>query len=307
MSSQHDESPPDDLIRASPDLEAQTLPTEIEGLKPLAGSLSTQSVGETIEDEAFVLNFTWAGKPFQLELRGTDRVYDLKSAVQSETAVPPERQKYIGLVKGKLPGDECLVSQLGVPLKSKFVLVGTPEDKTFKDPHELNLSQFPDTSDNFDVAYGNGETAVAPADDPRNIRLITQKISECPINLINPPRPGKKLLVLDLDYTLVDSKPLLAGSLPPLECVRPTLHEFLEKAYEDYDIVIWSQTNYWWLESKLYECGIIGDETKRHKLLCVCDRKSMFPIFGQKNGQKYKHEVKPLSFLWQQPEFQGQW
>jgi hypothetical protein len=73
MSSQHDESPPDDLIRASPDLEAQTLPTEIEGLKPLAGSLSTQSVGETIEDEAFVFNFTWAGKPFQLELRGTDR------------------------------------------------------------------------------------------------------------------------------------------------------------------------------------------------------------------------------------------
>jgi hypothetical protein len=59
--------------------------------------------------------------------------------------------------------------------------------------------------------------------------------------------------------------------------------------YEDYDIVIWwarfgpcqrsapllddlrhstdrSQTNYWWLESKLYECGIIGDETKRHKV-----------------------------------------
>jgi hypothetical protein len=27
-----------------------------------------------------------------------------------------------------------------------------------------------------------------------------------------------------------------------------------------------SQTNYWWLESKLYECGIIGDETKRHKV-----------------------------------------
>lgn len=73
MSSQNDESPPDDLIRASPDVEAQTLPTEVEGLKPLAGSLSTQSVGETIEDEAFVFNFTWAGKPFQLELRGTDR------------------------------------------------------------------------------------------------------------------------------------------------------------------------------------------------------------------------------------------
>jgi len=68
---------------------------------------------------------------------------------------------------------------------------------------------------------------------------------------MNPPRPGKKLLVLDLDYSmyfwtehltvqltripshikaLVDSKPLLAGALPPMECLRPFLHDFLEQA-----------------------------------------------------------------------------
>lgn len=34
------------------------------------------------------------------------RVYDLKAALQGQTNVPPERQKILGLVKGKLPPDE---------------------------------------------------------------------------------------------------------------------------------------------------------------------------------------------------------
>ena len=62
---------------------------------------------------------------------------------------------------------------------------------------------------------------------------------------MNEPRPGKRLLVLDLDYSallicwnerdtdlvaaMVDTKPLIAGSLPSDECARPGLHEFLEQ------------------------------------------------------------------------------
>jgi len=61
---------------------------------------------------------------------------------------------------------------------------------------------------------------------------------------MNEPRAGKGLLVLDLDYStllsirvqdkvelipaIVDTKPMIAGSLPPSECARPGLHEFLE-------------------------------------------------------------------------------
>ena len=55
------------------------------------------------------------------------------------------------------------------------------------------------------------------------------------VNIIHPLREGKKLLVLDLDYTILDTKPLTSGSLPPPECARPGLHEFLEAIYPYYD------------------------------------------------------------------------
>lgn len=35
------------------------------------------------------------------------RVFDLKAALENLTTVPPERQKIIGLVKGKLPSDQA--------------------------------------------------------------------------------------------------------------------------------------------------------------------------------------------------------
>lgn len=68
------------------------------------------------------LFFTWSGKPFELDIAESDRcvtanyypdlcltllrVDDLKALLQSLTDVPPERQKILGLVKGKLPPDD---------------------------------------------------------------------------------------------------------------------------------------------------------------------------------------------------------
>lgn len=34
---------------------------------------------------------------------------------------------------------------------------------------------------------------------------------------------------------ILDTKPLISGSLPPAECARPGLHEFLEAIYPYYD------------------------------------------------------------------------
>ena len=76
--------------------------------------------------------FSWSSKPFALDIAESDRydrdvqgaiiaidglltgiepfrVFDLKAALFSLTNVPPERQKILGLVKGKLPPDEVRV------------------------------------------------------------------------------------------------------------------------------------------------------------------------------------------------------
>lgn len=61
------------------------------------------------------LVFAWAGKTFELEIAESDRVYDLKAALHSLTEVPPERQKILGLVKGKLPPDQARVLVRNIP------------------------------------------------------------------------------------------------------------------------------------------------------------------------------------------------
>ncbi|KAJ3770743.1 hypothetical protein FB446DRAFT_806238 [Lentinula raphanica] len=38
---------------------------------------------------------------------------------------------------------------------------------------------------------------------------------------------------------ILDTKPLMSGSLPPAECACPGLHEFLDARYTYYDICIW--------------------------------------------------------------------
>jgi ubiquitin-like domain-containing CTD phosphatase 1 len=43
-----------------------------------------------------------------------DTIGDLKSLLWTLTSVPPERMKLLGLVKGKLPGDEQEMGSLGL-------------------------------------------------------------------------------------------------------------------------------------------------------------------------------------------------
>ena len=56
------------------------------------------------------------------------------------------------------------------------------------------------------------------------------------MQVLNAPRPGKKLLVADIDYTIFD---LNSSAERAEELARPFLHQFFAAAYADYDIVIW--------------------------------------------------------------------
>jgi ubiquitin-like domain-containing CTD phosphatase 1 len=109
----------------------------------------------------------------------------------------------------------------------------------------------------FDVDVSEDlATATAYKNDQRNIRKIKEATQKLQINIIHPLRESKRLLVLDIDYSswfsllrmvpfsicrlaILDTKPLTSGSLPPAECARPHLHEFLESVHPYYDICIW--------------------------------------------------------------------
>ena len=112
--------------------------------------------------------------------------------------------------------------------------------------------------------------------------------------LINPIRPGKKLLVLDLDYTLFDMK----GTSEDWRVLkRPGTHRFLTAMYQHYEIVIWSQTSWRWLELKLTELGILTHPA--YKVCFVLDKTSMFSIHSPDgNGGQRKHHVKCLELIW---------
>jgi len=58
---------------------------------------------------------------------------------------------------------------------------------------------------------------------------VEKRVREYQITEINPPREGKNLLVLDIDYTLFDHR---SSAETGYELMRPYLHEFLTQAYK---------------------------------------------------------------------------
>lgn len=54
----------------------------------------------------------------------------------------------------------------------------------------------------FDIDFSHDPAAAAAyKNDQRNIRKVKEMTQKLKINIINPPRPGKRLLVLDIDYS----------------------------------------------------------------------------------------------------------
>ena len=58
---------------------------------------------------------------------------------------------------------------------------------------------------------------------------VEKRVQSYEVKVLNEPRPGKKLLVLDIDYTLFDHRSVAECGA---ELMRPYLHEFLTSAYQ---------------------------------------------------------------------------
>eukprot|EP00879_Flechtneria_rotunda_P027531 GHRR01029497.1.p1 GENE.GHRR01029497.1~~GHRR01029497.1.p1 ORF type:complete len:199 (+),score=47.63 GHRR01029497.1:240-836(+) len=122
------------------------------------------------------------------------------------------------------------------------------------------------------------------------MHAMSRRIKNVHIKIITPPRPGKKCLVLDIDYTLFD---LNSSAERPDELARPYLHEFLTACYEYYDIIIWSATSMKWVEVKMRELGVLGNS--QYKIVCLLDHQAMVTVQTEKYGV---FDCKPLQFIW---------
>lgn len=139
--------------------------------------------------------------------------------------------------------------------------------------------------------------------------------SHTEVRIINQPRIStnnkcKPLLVLDLDHTLLDfsarqlrdnahSEHFIGSADDTVanNLKRPYMDEFLTWCYKYYDLVVWSQTSWKWLEIKLTELGMISHSG--YKICFVLDKTSMFKIVSSKrDGRKVEHSVKPLQIIW---------
>ena len=213
--------------------------------------------------------------------------------------------------------------------KHTFILMGTPESELFIDP---------DGYGGVDNDGGGGDNVVNDFDLDFNMsssewkeHFVNRKnllkfTTSTEVHIMNPPRKGKKLMVLDLDHTLLDfsskkivntaanntaSSTSIANNNTTLttqetinQMKRPYMDEFLAQMYQHYDLVVWSQTSWRWLETKLVELGMLTNPN--YRFCFVLDKTSMFAITStKKNGQKIKHYVKPLQIIWS--KFQNVW
>ncbi|KAG2705405.1 hypothetical protein I3760_05G051600 [Carya illinoinensis] len=255
----------------------------------MAASASTTM---SLPEEELTLTVKWSGKEYTVRVCGDDSMGELKRRICEVTNVLPKRQKllYPKVLGSKLADDSVLLSQL--PLKSslKMTMIGTIEDDLL-----IEEVDSPEVVDDFDLE--NDEAVnIHVKDKEVNKQKLRRRIDQYKIELKNPCREGKKLLVLDIDYTLFDHR---SPAENPLELMRPYLHEFLTAVYAEYDIMIWSATGIKWVELKMGQLGVLSNPN--YKITALLDHLAMITVQSDSRGV---FDCKPLGLIWAQfPEF----
>lgn len=217
-----------------------------------------------------------------------ETVHEIKRRLADMTDVIPSRQKLIGLKlkNGKAASDDSTITDLKLKKGQKFMMLGSPEDVI------QGAGSAADVTDIVDDLQMDEEVfeALQPHKDPDVLAKLERRIKAVEIKVLNPPRLGKKLLVIDIDYTIFD---LGSSAEQPMDLARPHLHKFLASAYEEYDIVIWSANSMKWMNVKMKGLGVLGHAD--FKITFMMDFKSMLTLHTQRYGV---FDCKPLQLLW---------
>lgn len=242
-----------------------------------------------LTEEELTLTVKWNGKEYTVRICADDSVAELKRRICLLTAVLPKRQKLLyPKIGNKLSDDSLLLSSISFKPSLKMTMIGTVEDDIIVDQAES-----PEIVDDFELGK---EEAVDVKDKEVNKQKLRRRIDQYKINLRTPCRQGKKLLVLDIDYTLFDHRSTAEN---PLQLMRPYLHEFLTAAYAEYDIMIWSATSMKWVELKMTELGVLNNPN--YKVTALLDHLAMITVQSDTRGI---FDCKPLGLIWALlPEF----
>ncbi|XP_073127147.1 ubiquitin-like domain-containing CTD phosphatase [Henckelia pumila] len=239
--------------------------------------------------EELTLTVKWSGKEYTVRVCGDDTVGELKRRICEATNVLPKRQKLLyPKVGSKLANDSLLLSQIPLKASLKMTMMGTVEDDII-----VHAVESPEIIDDFELGQ---DEAVDIKDKEVNKQKLRRRIEQFKIEVRNPCREGKKLLVLDIDYTLFDHRSTAEN---PLELMRPYLHEFLSAVYAEYDIMIWSATSMKWVELKMGELGVLNNPN--YKITALLDHMAMITVQSDTRGV---FDCKPLGLIWAKfPEF----
>jgi len=131
---------------------------------------------------------------------------------------------------------------------------------------------------------------------------LSDAIKKTIVNVVHPIDTRKKLLILDLDNTLLDFNGT-KFTFNTKEIVRPGMYEFLQAVWPQYNIGIWSATPWSWVEMKLTETGFF--DSHEFKISFVLDKTSMFYVKSStEEFQWIQHRVKALQIVWSKfPEY----
>lgn len=144
-------------------------------------------------------------------LDGETTVGAVKDLLSQRTGVLPKRQKLIGLKpKTSKLSDGVVLKDLKVKNAKKtesdgfvsheFIMMGTKEENIFVDPNDKD--DLPEVIDDFDLDFNAGSSEwLQHVANGENLKKFTESTT---VHIMSEPRPGKPLLVLDLDHTLLD-------------------------------------------------------------------------------------------------------
>jgi ubiquitin-like domain-containing CTD phosphatase 1 len=148
------------------------------------------------------ISIKWNGTDYVVKLLPTNTVGDLKSELFKMTNVLPERQKLLGLKTNSSQAytNDTLINDLKYKPGTKIMMMGTVEEKI--DIVNTKPDNLPEVIDDFDIDKNVEEVHLQHREE--NLAKISKRVRDYKINIFNEPRPNKKLLVLDIDYTLFD-------------------------------------------------------------------------------------------------------